>query len=73
MNILAGSIFTLVGLVILLASSGLAARWRRRDERKASPRRDLDWSQSLDASIFRFLGVSLIVVGILLLTSIIEV
>lgn len=72
MDIAVGSIFVLLGIAGILTAPALAGLWRDRDERKADPERNLDWSQSFDTSIFRFLGVSLIVVGVLVLTPVID-
>lgn len=71
-DIAVGSVFILFGIAGILAAPALAGRWRRRDERKAAPERNLDWSQNFDTSIFRFLGVCLIVVGVLVLTPLID-
>jgi hypothetical protein len=71
-DIVVGSIFVLLGIAGILVAPALAGRWRKRDERKEDPKRDLEWSQNFDTSIFRFLGVSLIVVGVLVLTPVID-
>jgi hypothetical protein len=70
-NVLVGSLFILAGVVAFVASPSLAGLWRKRDEHKADPRRNLDWSENFDTSIFRFLAVSLVVVGVLILTHVI--
>ena len=72
MDIAVGATFVLFGIAGILVAPALAGRWRKRDERKDDPKRDLDWSQNFDTSIFRFLGVSLIVAGVLVLTPVID-
>lgn len=72
MDIAVGSVFILVGIAGILAAPALGGLWRRRDERKADPERNLDWSQNFDTSIFRFLGACLMVVGVLVLTPVID-
>lgn len=70
-NLAVGSVLVLIGLALLFSAPWFAGLMRRRDDRRADPRRDLDWSQNLDVGIFRFLGVCVVLVGALILVGII--